>query len=630
MQVYEITGLATGVDNSGVNYLQPADSFQNIEDGFIYRQVLQSRQGFTLFAPRLADESRIFGIFEHILPDGSKESLVTDANFLYKYNIATGVYDQIPFAGSLAAYTGFNLSSRDDYVSGTSYPTATNGARFVFTGIGMDHVFFYNGTDVRDFTNVGDNPNYVAPSGGALLKANYVIYFGERINFVVPTIGGIEYSQGMLFSGIRTTSGNGDNFNVAGSGLIQLDTYENITGAIRLGNDLVFNAERSNWVIQKTTDAFNPYFSRKVPGVLGTNAKFSAVSWNDTVKSIGKTGIIGTDTRQSLRVDNKIPLFTEDEIDQPEFNLTYGGFDRTNDQFLWAYKQSASDLDTQDRVLVQNYEFDSWSVFNMRFSCFGQTDLGRDLTWDDIYEVTVPENPSWSMWDTTEEIWNKIGLGESVQKTLAGDDLGYIYSINADNDDYLTSITGITNATSAVISVTDNGFQVGDLVVVQSVEGMTAINNYDPEDNETVFIPYVVTAVGATTVTINVDSSDYDPHTPNTGTISKIINFRAETIPFNPYRSIGRRCFISHVEFLLDTDGGYIYVDVTADEEESPFKENILIKPSTSQKGRQWITMSVDNEANFMTFIMKQASPAVQVKITSIRIHCKPGGMTSN
>src|SRR6187402_1253837 len=107
MDVYEITGLQTGVSQSGVNYLQPADSFQNIINGFIYRQVLQSRQGVGFFAPRLAGETRVFGIFEHILPDSSKESLVFDQNFLYRYNTSTGVYDQIPFGGSMAAYTGF-------------------------------------------------------------------------------------------------------------------------------------------------------------------------------------------------------------------------------------------------------------------------------------------------------------------------------------------------------------------------------------------------------------------------------------------------------------------------------------------------------------------------------------------
>src|SRR3990167_9762691 len=230
MEIFEITGFSTGVSQSGVNFLQPADSYQNLENGFIYRQVLQSRKGVGFFAPRLDDESRVLGIFEFIHPDSSKELLAFDSNFLYTFNTSTQVFDQIPFGGSMAAYTGFANSANDFYISGTAYPTATNGVRFVFTGEGItpngagSSIFFYNGTDVQDFTSVVDNPNYAAPTSGVLTKAIYVIWFGERLNFLSPTIGGVDFTQGVLYSGIRTTSGNGDKFNVAGSGLLQADT----------------------------------------------------------------------------------------------------------------------------------------------------------------------------------------------------------------------------------------------------------------------------------------------------------------------------------------------------------------------------------------------------------------------
>lgn len=665
MEIYEITGLATGVDKSGVNYLQPIDSFQNIQDGFIYRQVLQSRQGIGPFAPRLNPVSpvappvaitnlRVYAIFEHILPDSTKQLLAFDANFLYRYNTATGVFDQIPFGGSMAPapagsdYAGFAITSNEFYISGTSYPAAqflsggaanpayvNGGNRFVFTGEGIatnaagSAIFFYNGTDVRDFTNTGvggDNPNYEAPAAGALSRATYVSWFGERLNFGIPVIAAIEYQQGFLYSAIRTSSGNGDKFNTVGSGLLQADTYENMTGMTILGQIMALNFDRSNWTIEKTRDPFNPYFIRKVPSVLGTTAKFSAVSWYDIVKSIGRTGIITTDGRQSLRTDNKIPDFTADEIDQIDFDLTYGGFDRTNEQFLWAYKEMEADTDTQTKVLVNNYEFDTWSVYDVRLSVFGQTDLGLNLTWDDIYEVSG--NDSWLTWDTTEEIWDKIGLGASVQKTLAGDDLGFIYQLNQDYDDYYTDITGITQAAQAVLTVGAAAFEVGDLVAVKGVVGMTEINNFDSAEVNPDFVPYEVASATATSVTLHVDSTTYTAYTSG-GALSKVISFSAETIPFNPYRSIGRRCFVSHVEFLIDTNGGYLKVDVFADEEETPFKQDVLLLPSSTTKAREWVTMSVDQEANFLTFRMRQQTPAFQVRLTSMRLHCAPGGLTN-
>jgi len=661
MEIYEITGFRTGIANDGVNYLSPADSFQNVFNGFIYRQVLQSRQGIGYFAPRLEDGSRVLGIFEHIPPSPEpKELLAFDANFLYKYNTTTGNFDQIPFVGSMAGYKGFEITAKDGYISGTSYPASqqlstgavnpayvNNGNRFVFTGefikpnAAGSAVFFYNGTDVSDFTSIVDNPNYAPPTQGQLVRAHYVTWFGERLNFVVPTIittGTLviaEFNQGILYSGIRTISGDGDKFNVPGSGLLQADTYENCTGCTILGQILVLNFNRSNWTLEKTRDAFNPYFIRKVPSVEGTNANFSAVSWFDIVRSIGKTGIIETDGRESERVDNKIPYFTQDTVDQLEFNLTYGGFDRVNNQFLWTYLLSGSNELTQNQLLVNNYEEETWSYFDIRLSVLGQTDLGQNIPWDGIDKTSG--NSSWAEWDTTEKIWDKIGLGLSVQKTLAGDDLGFIYDINGDYDDYFTNITAIVAGVTTVLTVDASAFKAGDLVVVQTVEGMTELNNFDPNltvidptyiSNNVNFIPWEVLTATTTSVELNVDSTLFTAYTTG-GTLSKAIDFSAELIPFNPFRAQGRLCYISHVEFLIDATGGFLKVDVYQDEEESPFKENVLLLPRTTTQRREWITMSVDNEANFMTFVLKQSSPAVPVRVTSIRIHCQAGGYTS-
>ena len=634
MDIYEITGYQTGVSREGVNFLQPADAFQDILNGYIYRQVLQSRQGFGFFCARLAGESRIMGIFEHTKPDSTKELLAVDTKQLYKFNILSGAFDPVPFAGSLAAYTGFAIASKDFYISGVSYPTKTNTQRFVFTGEGIkanpggSAIFFYDGTDVKDFTNLADNADYAAPTMGALTRANYVLWFNERLNFIVPVIANVSYTQGTLYSGIRNTAGNGDKFNVAGSGLLQADTYESITGSSILGQVIALNFDRSNWTLEKTTDAFNPYFIRKVPSVLGTNAKFSAVSWSDVVKSLGRTGVIATDGRKSLRVDNKIPYFTADEINQIDFNLIYGGFDRQNNQFLWAYKDSTTSLGTQTKVLVNNYEEETWSVYDQRFSVFGQTDVGLELKWDGIDETSG--NESWAQWDTTEEIWDKIGIGKRTEKTLAGDDLGFIYDLNRDYNDYFANISAISQASQAVLTVSATGLMPGDRVVVLNVEGMTEINNFDPATDEFSGTYYTVVAATPTSITLNIDTTLFGAAIPNTGSIMSVIDFSAKTIPFNPYRAEGRLCYISHIEFLIDTNGGNLLIDIYADEEEAPFKSNVLLQPSTeTTKAREWITMTVDNEANFMTIAMKQSSAWAQVRITSIRIHCSRGGYTS-
>ena len=284
---------------------------------------------------------------------------------------------------------------------------------------------------------------------------------------------------------------------------------------------------------------------------------------------------------------------------------------------MFAYRDNESTIaDTQDKVLINNYEEGTWSVYDQRFSVFGQTTVGQNLTWDDIDETN---NPSWATWDETEELWDKIGLTTDTQKTLAGDNDAFIYEINQDYDDYFVNIVapGITQAGSAVVTTDDQAIKVGDLVSFANVVGMTEING----------LVATVLAASLNSITVNVDSSNFTAWTSG-GSVSKVISFQAETIPFNPWRAEGKEVYVSHVEFLLDTNNGHIRLDILLNEEQTPFKANVLVEPNTIQKARQWIAVEVNCEADFFTFRMRQESPSVQVRLTSMRIHCKPGSMT--
>lgn len=623
MDIFEITGYRTGVSNEGVNFLDPADAFDNLIDGYIYRQVLQSRKGFTQFGNRLSDGSRVMGIFEFILTDSTKETLICSKDFLYRFNAGTNQFDQIPMNSSVPIGT-FGITDNIDYVSGTAYPDKNGNQRFVFSSRGMSDVFFYNGTDVKRFTNLADNPDYAPPPEGAITNSLHVIAFNGKLNLVSPLVGAITYSRSVFYTADPDSSGKGDKFNVPGAGNIGARTGETISGAAILGNIMTLHFTRSQWALEITTDTFNPYFIRKIPSVLGTNAPFSAVSWYDQVQSVGKTGIIATDGRESLRTDNKVPYFTNDEIDAVNFELIYGGFNRNTSQFLFSYLSVDNEigLTSQNAVLVNNYEENTWSVYNQRFSCFGQSTLGLNLTWDDIYEVN---NPTWATWDTTEEIWDRIGIGSEVQKTLAGDDYGFVYELDTDFNDYASGITGIVQGGTTTININAAAFEVNDRISILNVQGMTEIN--DDERDEDVW-PIVLSKT-LTSITINIDSSDFSAWTSG-GIVSKIIDFEAVMVPFNPYRSQGRKCYVSHVEFLINTDSKEgLLVDVYDDEEESPFIKSVPLTPVAIPRERQWIAMSVNQEANFLTFVLNHESSTDQVKITSIRIHCSPGAFTT-
>jgi hypothetical protein len=633
MQVFEIAGYKSGIDRAGVNFLSPSDSFQNIQNGFIYRQVLQSRKGFRQFSTaRLSDGNRVMGIFTNYLRSGLKETLVFTTENLYRYNVGTDTFDLIPLGATAAPWV---INNPAHYVTGTTYPFPDGSDRFVFTSQGMNDIYQFDSGTVNSYTNVISNPQYQAPSQGAINNAKHILYFGERLNFVYPQLGGNFYPQGFLFSAIRSADGGGEKYSGAGSagaGLIILDTGAFISGASILGNTICLNVSDSNWILEKTEDAFNPYFPRKIPSVIGTNADYSFSQWGNQVMSMGNTGIVITDGRVSNRADDKIPFFTKDDIDNEYFQLTYGGFDRITSQFLFSYlsDQELFGTTSQNKVLTANYEEKTWSVYDMRFSVFGETDAGTELPWDEIYEAN---DPTWIAWDSTEDIWDSIGIEKSTYKTLAGDNDGFVWQMDVDYDDYVGEITGITPGATTVITISNpTPFRAGDRVSIEAVQGMTQINNFNPDtDQVKPAPPYTVTAVNAafTEITIDVDSTQFDAYTTG-GLISKVIEFSAETIPFNPWRAEGRKCFVSFIEILIDVGTlGEVLLDVYSDEDEAPFMQDVPLKPQNTQSQREWVSMSINMESNFLTFAMKQTSPGSQVKITSFRIHAAPGALTS-
>lgn len=635
MEIYEITGFQTGKDHAGVNFLDPKDAFEEVLNGYVHRQELKSRLGFSQFSNRLgdpttaipapnADGTRVMGIFENIQSDGTSELLICSLKYLYRYNVVNNELDQIPMAGSVAG-TDFNISDNDQYVSGTTYLTKLGAQRFIFTSVGMSNVYSYDGTDVRSFTNAIDNPDFQQPAAsiGNLISATHVIWFGERLNLFNPHTTVTTYLQGVLYSGIRDSSGNGDKFNVPGSGLAQADTYEELMGAKILGDVIIMSFRRSSWVMEKTRDAFNPYLFRKIPSVLGTDAAFSPVIWNYEHKSVGKTGFISTEGRQSVKFDTKVPYFTSDDIDADLFSLTYGGFDRTTNQFLFSYRSGSSNMatKTQDAVIAYNYEESSWSDYDMRFSVFGQAIVGRTLAWDDIYEVN---NPAWIQWDNTEEIWDKIGIEAGVQKTLAGDNRGYVYQLNQDYDDHLMAITNITTAANAIITTGPYQFEVGDTVFIENVVGMLNASGVSGVNGKTGTI-LSIDATG-TLLTTNIKTSDFTAYISD-GTISIPIEFEVLTSLFNPFRSEGRKVFVSHIEFLIEKDSGILSVDILQDESQTPIKPAVLLIPNPSLTKKQWITASVNQELNFMSVKISQESATNQTIIYSIRVHCDRGSM---
>jgi hypothetical protein len=226
--------------------------------------------------------------------------------------------------------------------------------------------------------------------------------------------------------------------------------------------------------------------------------------------------------------------------------------------------------------------------------------------------------------DETEEVWNKIGILDNIQKTLAGDNLGFVYQINRDFDDYFVNISAITTAAQAVLTVDPSAFISGDRVVIRNVIGMLD-GDGDSGINDQIFTVFSATT---TSITLPLDSTVLTAYISG-GTISKVIDFEGKLVPFNPYRAEGRKCYLSHIEFLLNTNAGDLTAFISIDGEETPFKECQLIPSKATRKDREWITVIVNQEANFFNIDFSQEIYQTQTVISSIRLHASKGGLTA-
>ena len=140
MPIYEITGFNEGISKEGVTFLQPSQSFSELKDGFVYRQVLQSRLGFNEFATGGAGDYNLISSLglkpaETLIEDEVVDT--TDGSAAYSFTLANPPIRESYMTVSSASdgktitcrYDGSSWVFTGDYDSGgTNTINATTGA----------------------------------------------------------------------------------------------------------------------------------------------------------------------------------------------------------------------------------------------------------------------------------------------------------------------------------------------------------------------------------------------------------------------------------------------------------------------------------------------------------------------
>ncbi|SRR6056297_427661 len=291
---------------------------------------------------------------------------------------------------------------------------------------------------------------------------------------------------------IGTTTAHNLEFRVDGSTHMTLDTSGdlNVTGNITVGGT-VEGVDIANAVTKVATPADNQIGVWTGDGTLEGDAN---LTWDGTALDItGDITVSGTVdgvdianavTKVGTPADNQIGVWTGDGTIEGDANLTWdgallviGGTDALQVPDGTTAERPGSPAAGMIRYNTDNGNFEGYST-----------------TWEPLVSPTQAVNTQ---------------AGASYSPTLDDNGALIVMTSASANDVFIgrstvisDTITGITNAASAVVTTTgDNSVEVdvGDEVTITNVVGMTELNGNT----------YEITAISGNDVTINVDSSGF-------------------------------------------------------------------------------------------------------------------------
>ncbi|MCJ7616078.1 MAG: hypothetical protein MUO43_06025, partial [Desulfobacterales bacterium] len=200
-----------------------------------------------------------------------------------------------------------------------------------------------------------------------------------------------------------------------------------------------------------------------------------------------------------------------------------------------------------NRVLLYNYENESWAIFKDSITCYGYVWLKEDPTWSDVGDLT---------WQEYEDTW---GTNQNRQQEIvAGNQQGYIHKFNELTSNMpslsITGITGNSTTPTSIKSVNHNlaeeeiieisGIPVG--TPFENLNGVVFAASPTDEDN------FLLFTYDSVTDSWNNPQLDESASYVGCGEITIRDNFRIRTKKFN-HMEEGRKIQIGYVDALFST-----------------------------------------------------------------------------
>jgi hypothetical protein len=271
---------------------------------------------------------------------------------------------------------------------------------------------------------------------------------------------------------------------VGKGGFTDADTNEKIVSAAIIQDTLIVGFQFSTWRLRFTGNFIQPFIWERINIDYGSEATFSAVSFDQSLLMISRRGIIGATFNDVQRIDLEVPDFVnkfETGLNSEGMNRIQGVRDYQKRLVYWLYADEAANNQSPNKILCYNYEDTTWSTFTQSFTTLGNYKLtNTDNTWQ-----------TWlSPWIGDNETWNTPLDQNNTPIIVAGDFQSNVWNIM---DGEFSTDNGVNYNFVVTTNIFNPYFEKGkrcklayyDLYITNTDDGQITLENYindDPSD----------------------------------------------------------------------------------------------------------------------------------------------------
>lgn len=573
----------------------------------------------------------VMGVMNFYPTNNLRQLIVADTRFVNRYNPTTDRLDDLA-AGS---YNG----TFQDFWSWVNYPTPANAPRLLFAnGVVGDVIQQYDGTTIAPYTKV---------FAGGTLNARQIFNVRDRLVLFQTIEAGVLFPRRIRISGTGVNSDTFDN-TATGAGFIDIPDNTWFFGAAFNRDDVLFCTEAATWKLRYTGNDVTPFILEKVDGSRGSSAAFSVISYLNRTMAASPRGLIISDGYQVDRMDNNIPDFTFNSIQDDAFQSCFAGFlDEDRDVYLLypsdgVVKPALVPPNSSDRILVSNFEEDNFAIYQIPLSCMGNFQVANIVQWSDL---TAPNGyPNWDSLAEKFGNWNAFPFSKGSPLSIGGGHKGEIWRLNdTQNEDNPLNIRAMTVIDGDTVRVTTdwNNYNIDDNIVFEDVEGMVEINDKQAAIK--------AISVNYNTFDVGIKTLGFSAYTQG-GIAAKTIPFEALSKKLNPYVDSDKKVRCGWIYFYVTvttTDltevkiidnvpttvpvPALLEIDVITNDdgvEDNPtFKYKIDCTNLPTEIGtKKWVKIWINQTARFLQFRMHNNQAGAKIQVHAMMPGFSPTG----